>query len=157
MLFCLRCVLRSVGCDSVVQPDEWGSWRPLPPVSGISAPRMAFILGRWIMGRTPAVDRWFRTPHTGHTSVSLQANTNCHTHTFIAKKNITRYLLLYHLFRSRDSLAATQTRLRAGRPRNRGLIPGRGKWFVSSSQCENRLWCPPSLFSGHNKAVGTWS
>ena len=36
------------------------------------------------------------------------------------------------------------TRLRAGRPRNCGLIPSRGKRFLCSPKLPARLWSPPS-------------
>jgi hypothetical protein len=47
--------------------------------------------------------------------------------------------------RSRDSSVGLETRLRAGRPRSHGEIPGRGKRFFSPPQRTDRLWGPPSL------------
>ena len=41
------------------------------------------------------------------------------------------------------------TRLLAGRPVNRGSIPGSDKWFVSASKIPDLPWSPPSfLFNG---------
>jgi hypothetical protein len=38
-----------------------------------------------------------------------------------------------------------KTRLRTGRPRNRDSILGRGKRYLFSSQCLDRLCCPHNL------------
>jgi len=37
------------------------------------------------------------------------------------------------------------TRLQAGHLRYHGLITGRGKIFISSPNCPDQLWGPPSL------------
>ena len=47
--------------------------------------------------------------------------------------------------RSRDSSVDIATRLRAGRPRNRGSIPGKGKRFTSSPKHPDRLWGPATI------------
>lgn len=52
--------------------------------------------------------------------------------------------------RSRDSSVSVVIRPQAGRPRNRGLIPGRVKKPFSSPTCLDRPWSRPSLsFSGY--------
>jgi hypothetical protein len=46
---------------------------------------------------------------------------------------------------SRDSSVKISTRLRAGRPKSRDSIPGRGNVFFSYSYCPDQLWGPPRL------------
>jgi hypothetical protein len=48
------------------------------------------------------------------------------------------------VFTSRDSSVGISTGFELG---GRGWIPGRGKKFLFSSQCPDRLWGPPSLLS----------
>jgi hypothetical protein len=50
----------------------------------------------------------------------------------------------------RNGVVRILTRLRDGRPRKRGSIPGRGKRCISSQKRWDRLWGPPSLlFNGY--------
>jgi hypothetical protein len=65
--------------------------------------------------------------------------------------------------RSQDTSVNAVTTLWAGRPRNRGSIPGKGKWYFFSERA-HRLCCPSSLlFKGYQellprvKAAGAWS
>jgi hypothetical protein len=51
-------------------------------------------------------------------------------------------------------LACIVTRLRAGQPRYRGLIPGRKMTFVSSPKRPDRLWGSPSLLFNECRAWG---
>jgi hypothetical protein len=67
-------------------------------------------------------------------------------------------------FLIRHSLVGKATRLQVGRPRNRVLIPGRGKRFITLTQRPDRLWFPASLiFNGKRgivsgvKAAEAWS
>jgi hypothetical protein len=51
------------------------------------------------------------------------------------------YHMSYVLFsKSQDSSVGIANRLRAGRPRNWGSMPGRYKIFFSSPQRPDRLW-----------------
>jgi hypothetical protein len=52
-----------------------------------------------------------------------------------------------HNCKSRDSSVGIATRLRAGRPDDRGSIPGGGWEFLSSPTRPDRLWGPPNLLS----------
>ena len=59
---------------------------------------------------------------------------------------------------SQDCVVGILTRLRAARPRNRGLIPGRGKRFYSSPECLDEIWGRLSLsFFAEGKSAGSWS
>ena len=51
-------------------------------------------------------------------------------------------LLLLLLLFGLDSSVDIATRLGAGRPRNRGLIPGGSKRFFFCPKCPHRLWAP---------------
>jgi hypothetical protein len=54
-------------------------------------------------------------------------------------------LRLIHIIMSWDISVAIASRLRAGRTRSYGSIPGRGKRFFSFPQRPDRLWGPPRL------------
>jgi hypothetical protein len=55
-----------------------------------------------------------------------------------------------HSAGSRDCVVGMVTRLRIGRPRNGGSIPGWDKGFNSALKCADRFWGPHSLrFNGH--------
>jgi hypothetical protein len=43
----------------------------------------------------------------------------------------------------------------AGRPRDRSLIPGRGKRFFSSPQRPDRVWSPPNILSNGYRELST--
>jgi hypothetical protein len=78
------------------------------------------------MGQTSAVDRRFPTAQPGHTTVSLQENTNCHTHTFMAEN--TSHVLYLYVICSGVRIAQSLHKLGYGlKDRGiEGLIPGRG-------------------------------
>ena len=44
-----------------------------------------------------------------------------------------------------DGVVSIATGLWAGQPKNYGLIPGRGKRYLSSTKCPDRIWGPASL------------
>jgi hypothetical protein len=52
-----------------------------------------------------------------------------------------------------NSSVGIMIKLRSGRPRIRGLFPGRGKIFFSSPQPLDRLWLPHCLLSNGIGAV----
>jgi len=51
-------------------------------------------------------------------------------------------LFYYYYYLGLDSSVDIDTRLGAGRTRNRGLIPGGGKGFFFCPKCPDRLWAP---------------
>ena len=56
-------------------------------------------------------------------------------------------------FRDRDSSVCTVTRLRTGKPRNRGSIPDRSKRVVSSSKRPERLGPHPPSYLMRNESI----
>jgi len=55
---------------------------------------------------------------------------------------------------SQDTPVGIVTRLRAGRPRNRGSFPGEGKRIVSSAKIPDRILGPPGfLFKRYRKIL----
>jgi hypothetical protein len=54
---------------------------------------------------------------------------------------------------SRDLSVGIVTRLRAGRPKNRGSIPHRDRRFISSPKRADRLWDPSSVPLSWNRGL----
>lgn len=60
-------------------------------------------------------------------------------------------------FRNQNWSVSTVTRLLARRPRSPGLIPCKGKGFISPLNRPTRLWGPPSyLFNGYRWLLTRW-